>query len=101
MAQDGVAGDRLGIDLESGLGAQHAHVALHVSLAVEQRRVAALARGERLDLVRELTLEVVGGLGTADPQRPALLALEDARALAEDSVLGVELDLGDRHRSRF
>ena len=45
---------------------QDPHVGLHVALAVEQRRVAALARLERLDVVGQLPLQVLGGVGPAD-----------------------------------
>ena len=58
---------------------QDAHVGLHVALAVEQRRVAALARRERLDVVGELALQVLGRLRAADLKRAALGALEQRR----------------------
>ena len=46
-----------------GRGAQHPHVGLHVALAVQQRRVLALAGLERLDVVGQLPLQVLGRLG--------------------------------------
>ena len=56
----------LGIDQELVVGeAQDPHVALHLALAVEQRRVAALPRLERLDVVGQLSLQELGGLGAA------------------------------------
>ena len=73
-----------------------AHVALHVALAVEQRRVAALAGRERLDVVGELALQVLGRLGAGDRDQPPVGALERSGALAQDPVLGVELDRGRR-----
>ena len=45
---------------------QHPHVGLHVALAVEQRRVAALAGRQRLDVVGQLALQVLGRLRPAD-----------------------------------
>ena len=72
--------------------AQHPHVGLHVALAVEQRRVAALARLQRLDVVGQLPLQVLGRLGAGDEQLAALGAVEQAALLAQLPVLGVELD---------
>ena len=64
-----------------------------VALAVEQRGVAALLRLERLDVVGELALQVLGGVGPADEQhRP--VPDDESGLLAEGPVLPVELDLG-------
>ena len=63
MAHDGIgrAGSVSSQTLRS-LEPQHPHVGLHVALAVEQGRVAAAARGERLDVVGELALQELGGV---------------------------------------
>ncbi len=85
------------------LGAQDAHVGLHVALAIEQGGVGALVRLERLDVVRQLSLKEIGGFGAGDEDRPPLVALEQARVLAQRSVLAIELDLGrdlERHRQQ-
>ena len=65
-----------------------------MALAVEQGGVAALARLERLDVVGELSLQELGGVGARDEDRAPLVALQHPRALAQDPVLAVELDLG-------
>jgi hypothetical protein len=86
----------LGVDPERvGRQPQHPHVRLHVALAVEQGGVAALTRRQRLDVVGELALEVVGGLGAGDEEHAALGAVDQSSALAERPVLAVEL-----HRRR-
>ena len=67
--------------------------ARQVALAVEQRRVAAPVGLERLEVVGELALQVVGGVGAAD-QQAASLPRQEPGLLAEGPVLPVELDLG-------
>ena len=75
-----------------------AQVALHLPLAVEQRGVAALAGLERLDVVGELALEVLGGLGAAELELAPVGAIEETRLLAQQPVLAVQLD---RRRQRW
>ena len=68
------ARDRLGVHQQPvGGQSQHAHVGAQLSLVVEQRRVAALARLERLHVVGHLALEELGGLAALEPitLRPA------------------------------
>jgi hypothetical protein len=67
---------------------------LDVSLALEQRRVAAEARLERLDVVRELALQVLRRFRPFEDQLAAPGAVEEAGPFAQDAVLGV--DLGHR-----
>src|SRR6266480_6526910 len=55
---------RLGIQPQPlGTKPQKSHVRLHAALAVQEGRVAALPRGERLDVVRELALEELDRVG--------------------------------------
>ena len=63
-----------------------------MALAVEQRRVAALAGLERLDVVGQLPLQVLGRLGPLTQQLAPLGAIEQPALLAQLPVLGVELD---------
>ena len=90
-------GDRLGVEPDRPrvrvAQAQSPHVGHQVALAVEQRRVAAPVGLHRLEVVGELTLQVAGGVGAADQQRPSLPD-QEAGLLPEGPVLPVELDLG-------
>ena len=89
---------RLGVEQDLLLARpQHPHVGLHVALAVEQRRVLALADRERLDVVGQLALQVLGPVGPEDGDRAAAGAVEQAAFLAQLAVLGIELD--GRHGS--
>jgi hypothetical protein len=93
VAGDGRERDRLGVDPEPvGLDSQQAQVPLHAALAIEQRRVLALAGRERLNVVGELALQVLGGLAAAQDQLRALGAIDQPRTLAQQPVLPVELD---------
>ena len=80
VAQHGVA-DRLGVEEEpvggstrlgrvrtDVLPAQDAQVRAQLALLVQDRRVAALSRLERLDVVRDLALQEVGCLRAADEE---------------------------------
>ena len=58
---------------------QDPHVGPDLALAVEQRGVAALAGLERLDVVGQLALEVLGRLGAGDRQLAAVGAIERGR----------------------
>ena len=74
-----------------------------MALAVEQRRVAAVARLERLDVVGHLSLQVLGGVGALDQELAAAGAVDQAAALAQLAVLRIQLYLclGGGHRVRF
>ncbi len=95
----------LGLGVEPDLvrrQSQHPQVGLHVALAVEQRRVGALARLQRLDVLGQLALQVLGRFAARDQELAAVATIEQAALLAQLPVLGVEL--GDRrggHRHRF
>ncbi len=69
--------------------AQQPQVGLHVSLAVKQRRVAALAGRQRLGVVGDLALQVFGCVGAVDREHAASGAIEQAALLAQLAVLGV------------
>ena len=93
MGEDG--GGRVGLEVEPDVAvasAEDAHVGLHVALAVEERRVTALVRTERLDVVGELALQVLEGIRAADEDLAAPGAVEQPAFLAQLAVLGVELD---------
>jgi hypothetical protein len=93
---------RLGVEQDLlGGRAQHPHVGLHVALAVEQGGVEALARLQRLDVVGQLALQVLGGVGAGDGDDAALGAVEQAAFLAQLPVLGIELDGRLSHPDRF
>ena len=72
--------------------AEDPHVGDEVALAIEEGGVAALVGLERLDVVRNLALQVLGGVRSLDQQLAALGAVEEACALAHRPVLAVELD---------
>jgi hypothetical protein len=83
----------LGVDPDPlGVEAQHSHVGLDVPLAVQQCGVLTLARAEGLDVIRQLSLQVLGGVGAGDEQLAARRAVEQAALLAQLPVLGVQLD---------
>ena len=86
------ASGSVSIQISLGAEPQHPHVGLHVALAVEQRRVLALAGRQRLDVVGQLPLQVLGRVGAGDEQLAARRAVEQAALLAQLPVLGVELD---------
>ena len=98
VAKDGA--ERVRLDVRSGRlrRAEHPHVGLHLALAVEERGVGALAGLERLDVVRQLPLQVLGGVLAADHD-DAALASRGARLLAQGAVLPVDLDR-NAHPSR-
>ena len=50
------------------------------------------ARGQALDVARELALEEVDGVGPADRKHPKGRPADEGRLLAELAVLAVELD---------
>ena len=67
MGGDGLGARGLGAEPELLRGqAQDPHVGLHVALAVEQRGVAALTGLEGLDVVGELALKQLCGVGTRE-----------------------------------
>ena len=78
---------RLGVEPELlRRSAQDPHVGEDPALRVQHRRVAALARLEREDVVRDLALEELGRVGPAHVDLAALGALEQAGALAQRAV---------------
>ncbi len=92
MLEDARGGAGLEIDPDLiVLQMQEPHVRLEVSLAVEQRRVAALLSLERLGVVGELALQVLGGVRPADDQSCAL-PRQIAGLLPQGAVLPVELN---------
>ncbi len=78
---------------------QDPHVGLHVALAVQQRRVTALVRFSGLEVVGELALKELGGVGSVDEHNPAPAA-EEAGLLPQGAVLAVQLDR-DLHLHRL
>ena len=76
-----------------GIAAQHADIGQHLSLVVEQCRVAALPGTQRLDVICELALQKLGGLRAFQKQLAALGAVHH-RGLALQ-----ELVIGYRHHS--
>jgi hypothetical protein len=70
---------------------QDSHVALDVTLALEEGGVAAGPRFQRLDVVGDLALQVLGGIGATDDQLAARGAVEHPSAFTQDPVLGVDL----------
>jgi len=65
-----------------------------VSLAVEQGGPASRARIQGFDVVRELTLEILRGIGATAGEHPAAGAVEQSALLSELAVLSVQLDEG-------
>ena len=91
----------MSIQNSSAAQAQHPHVGLHVALAVEQRRVAALTRLKRLDVVGDLALQVLGCVGPGHEQHAAPAAIDQPALLAQLAVLGVQLDFAGSAINRF
>ena len=89
MLQDRLAVDGLEVEPEPALReVEDAHVRGEVALAVEERGVAALTVLDRLDVVGQLTLQVLGGIGAGDQHAGAVPA-QESRLLAEGAVLPV------------
>ena len=86
--------DRLGLGVEPSLPAaqpQDPHVGLHVPLAVEQGRITALVGSQGLDVVGQLALQELGGVGPLDEHDSAPTD-EEAGLLSQGAVLAIELD---------
>ena len=66
----------------------------------EQRRVAALAGRQRLDVVGHLALEEHGRLGALEQQLAAVGAVDQPHALAQTLVLGRRDGHGTDDRNR-
>ncbi len=94
---------RLGLGVDPDLlriHRQHPHVGLHMPLAIEQRRVAALAWPKRLDVVRQLPLQVLGSFRSRNEQLAPIGAIEHPALFAQLPVLGIDLDChGFSHRA--
>ena len=86
-------GERLRLDPDADVvgRAEHPHVGLHLALAVEERRVGALAGLERLDVVGQLPLQVLGRVRAADHD-DAARADRSTGLLAKRAVLPIELN---------
>ena len=82
-ADEGGENDGLGVDPDPVLAAEDAHVAAHLPLVGEQRRIAALARAQRLDVVGHLALEELGGFGARQAQLAAGGAIDESGALTK------------------
>ena len=89
--------DALAVEPQLVAEVEHAQVALHLALVVEERRVAAVAGRERLDVLRDLALEELLGLGPGQRELAALGAVDEAAALSQDRVLAG--DVGRRYHS--
>jgi len=99
VPEEDVAGRRLGVDQQAvGGESQHPHVGADLALAVEERRVTALAGCERLDVVGELSLQELRPLAAADHQAGAIGAVEEPRLLADGAVLRVDSEGVRWHR---
>ena len=86
--------DRLGLGVQpdlAGAQPQDPHVGLHVPLAVEQGRVTALVRSHGVEVVGQLALEELGGVGPLD-EHDSAPAAEEAGLLSQGAVLAVQLD---------
>jgi hypothetical protein len=94
VPEDGGRGAGLEVEPDlAGLEEQDAHVRLEVTLAVEERCVAAPLSFQRLDVVRELALEILDGVRALDEQsgpRPG----EKAGLLAQRPVLPIQVNSG-------
>ena len=91
MLEHGLGRSRLEIEPDiAGLEMQNAHVGLEVAFAVEQGRVTAALRRQGLDVVGELTLEILGRVWALDQQHGPFPA-QIPGLLAQGSVLAVEL----------
>ena len=79
---------RLGVEQEPVLSAQDAHVGADLSLGGQQRRVAALPGGERLDVVRDLALEEVRDVLAGQQELAARRVIDDDGSGVREVVLG-------------
>ena len=91
--------DALGVEPQLAAGAQHAQVGEHLALVGQQRRVAAAAGRQRLDVVADLAVEHLGRLGPGQGELAARGAVDERDLLGDEAVGGGErLDGCDGHR---
>ena len=82
-------GDAFGVEQQLVAGVEDPQVAEHLPLGREERRVAAGAGGERLDVVADLALEERLRVRAGEGELAALGAVERAAGLGQRAVLGV------------
>ena len=83
MLNSSWSADALGVEQQLVAGVEDPQVAQHLALGGEERRVAALARGQRLDVVGDLALEEALGLRAGQRELAALGAVEQSARLGE------------------
>jgi hypothetical protein len=87
----------LGVQPQLGAGVDGTQVAEHLALVGQQRREAARARLERLDLVGHLAVEELLGLLAGERELAALGAVDEGDVLGEQAVCGGGLGDGGGH----
>ena len=90
----------LGVDPQLRGGVEHAQVGEHLALVGQQGGVAAAARRERLDVVRDLAGEQLLGLRPGERELAALGAIDEGDLLGQPAIGGSILDAGGGHPSR-
>jgi hypothetical protein len=82
--------DALGVEQQLVSGIEHAEVSKHLALWGQERCIAALARGQRLDVVGHLALQEAPRVRARERELAAIRAIEQARGLGDRAVLGSE-----------
>jgi hypothetical protein len=90
--------DALAIQQQLVAGVEDPQVAEHLALVRQERRVAAAARLQALDVVGHLALQELLGLTTGQRQLAALGAIDD-RAALDHRPVRVGARVGQRHHS--
>ena len=79
--------NRLCIEPQKVIGPQDPEIGAQLALVVEDHRVAAAARSERLDVVGDLALEELHRARAADHELRAIGAIDQSGGLGEQLVL--------------
>ena len=89
----------LGVEQQLLLGGQDPQIAEHLALGGQEPGITALACRQRFDVVGDLALEELPGLGAGQRQLAALGAVEDAARLGGHTGAGLDR-LHRRHAAR-
>ena len=98
MVEEPLQRDALAVQEQLAVRVEDPQVAEHLALVREEGGVAAGPRRERLDVVGDLTVEELLGVGAGQRELAALGAFDQRAAARERLVVGLR-DVGDCHAS--
>ena len=88
VSNSACSADALGVEPELVVGVEHPQVGQHLALVGQQRRVAAAAGDQRLDVVGDLAGEQLLGLRPRERELAALGAVDERDLLGQEAVGG-------------